>query len=76
MTKFKKDLPIYVLSASLVFFGITTATQADAHQTDSARIRSLESQLSNFKRCVNQQLTTISFYHPTSDRSIFVTSCY
>jgi len=76
MSKFKKDLPIYVLSASLVFFGITTATQADAHPTDSARIRSLETQLSNFKNCVNRQLTNISFYRPTSDRSIFVTSCY
>jgi hypothetical protein len=76
MSKFKKDLPIYVLSASLVFFGITTATQANAHPTDSSRIRLLEMQLSNFKSCVNRQLTSISFYRPASDRTIFVTSCY
>jgi hypothetical protein len=76
MSKFKKDLPIYVLSASLVFFGITTAAQADAHSTDSARIRALETQLISFKNCVNRQLTSISFYRPASDRTIFVTSCY
>jgi len=76
MSKFKKDLPIYVLSASLVFFGITTATQAGAHPTDSSRIRSLESQLTNFKNCVNRQFTSIRFYRPTSDSNIFVTSCF
>jgi hypothetical protein len=76
MSKFKKDLPIYALSASLVFVGITTATQADAHPTDTARIRMLESQLSTFKECVNRQLTSISFYQPTRDRNIFVTRCF
>ena len=75
MSKFKKDLPIYVLSASLVFFGIATATQADAHPTDTARIRSLEGQLSSLKSCINRQLTSISFYDPTRDRSIWVNSC-
>lgn len=75
MSKFKKDLPIYVLSASLVFFGITTATQADAHSTDTARIRTLENQLISFKSCVNRQLLNISFYQPTRDRFIFVTQC-
>lgn len=76
MSKFKKDLPIYVLSASLLFFGVATATQADAHPTDTARIRALESQLSSFKSCVNRQLTSISFYQPTRDRNIFVTQCF
>ena len=76
MSKFKKDLPIYVLSASLVFFGITTATQADAHPSDTSRIRTLENQFRDFKSCVNRQLTSISFYQPTRDRNIFVLSCY
>jgi hypothetical protein len=72
----KRDLPIYVLSASLVFVGVTSATQADAHPTDTARIRALESQLSSFKDCVNRQLTSISFYQPSRDRNIFVTRCF
>lgn len=76
MNKFKKDLPVYVLSASLVFVGVTTATQADAHPTDSARIRSLESQLRSLKDCVNRQFTSISFYEPSRDRNIFVTRCF
>ena len=76
MSKFKKDLPIYVLSASLVFFGITTATQAGAHPTDSSRIRSLETQLSNLKKCVNRELSNISFYQPTRDRNIVVGQCF
>jgi hypothetical protein len=76
MSKFKKDLPIYVLSASLVFFGITTATQADAHSTDTSRIRALESKLNTLKNCVNRQFTTLSFYDPTRDRNILVTNCF
>ena len=76
MNKIKRDLPIYVLSAALIFFGVATATQADAHSTDTARIRALENQLSSFKNCVNRQLTSISFYEPTRDRSIWVNSCY
>ena len=75
MSKFKKDLPIYVLSASLVFFGITTATQADAHPSDTSRIRALENQFINFKSCVNRQLMSISFYQPNRDRNIFVLPC-
>lgn len=75
MSKFKKDLPIYVLSASLVFFGVTTATQADAHPTDSSKIRSLESQVSALRSCLNRQLSQIGFYMPDRDQYIFVGRC-
>jgi len=75
MSKFKKDLPIYALSASLVFFGVTTATQADAHPTDSSRIRSLESQISTLRSCLNRQLSQIGFYMPDRDRYIYVGRC-
>lgn len=75
MSKFKKDLPIYVLSASLVFFGVTTATQADAHPTDSSRIRSLENQLSNLRYCINRELSNIGIYSPERDRRILTGRC-
>ena len=75
MSKLKKDLPIYVLSASLVFFGVTTATQADAHPTDSSRIRSLESQLSNLRYCINRELSNIGIYSPERDRRILTGRC-
>lgn len=75
MSKFKKDLPIYVLSVSLVFFGVTTATQADAHPTDSSRIRSLENQLSNLRYCINRELSNIGIYSPERDRRILTGRC-
>ena len=75
MKRLKKDLPIYVLSASLVFFGMATATKADAHPTDSARIRALENQLNSLKSCLNRQLMNITFYDSSRDRNIFVTRC-
>ena len=75
MSKIKKDLPIYVLSASLVFFGVTTATQADAHPTDSSRIRSLERQLSNLKSCINRELSSLAFYSPERDSRIITGRC-
>lgn len=75
MKRLKKDLPIYVLSASLVFFGMATATNADAHPTDSARIRALENQLNSLKSCLNRQLMNISIYDSSRDRNILVTRC-
>lgn len=75
MNRIKRDLPIYVLSASLIFFGVSTATQADAHSSDTSKIRALENQFSAFKSCVNRQLTNISFYQPSRDSFIFVTRC-
>ena len=75
MNRIKRDLPIYVLSASLIFFGVSTATQADAHSSDTTKIRNLENQFSTFKSCVNRQLTSISMYNPEFDRDIFITRC-
>ena len=76
MNRIKRDLPIYVLSASLIFFGVSTATQADAHPSDTSRILFLQNQFNNFKSCVNRQLTSISMYNPEFDRDIFITRCY
>ncbi len=75
MNRIKRDLPIYVLSASLIFFGVSTATQADAHSSDTTKIRNLENQFSTFKSCVNRQLASIGFYEPTRDRYIIVARC-
>ena len=78
----KKDLPIYVLSTSLVIFGITTASNAEAHSADSIKIRSLDnqvrllqSQVNSLQTCINRQLTNISFYDSSRDSRIFVTRC-
>ena len=75
MNRIKRDLPIYVLSASLIFFGVSTSTQADAHSSDTSKIRALENKFSSFKNCVNQQLISISMYNPEFDRDIFIIPC-
>lgn len=82
MKRIKKDLPIYVLSVSLVIFGVNTASKAEAHSTDTSRIRTLEGQirtlqgqLNSLQTCINRQLTNISFYDPARERNIFVTRC-
>lgn len=78
--KLKKDLPIYVLSASLVFLGISISTNqasADPSQVTSFEFSRLKSDLDSFKRCANQNFTTIGFYNAkTNSRMAFVRSCY
>lgn len=78
MTKIKRDIPIYVLSASLIFAGISiSSNQATAaYDPNAARIATLENQFRSFKSCVNRQLSSIGFYQPTRDRYIFVSQCF
>jgi hypothetical protein len=77
MLKIKRDLPIYVLSASLIFAGITISTNSAtaAYDPNSARISSLESQVSSLKSCLNRQLSSIGAYMPDRDRYIWVGRC-
>ena len=75
MLRVNKNLPIYVLSASLIFFGISTANQADAQPSDTSRIRNLENEVRNLKSCLNRQLSSIGFFSPERDRYIFVNRC-
>jgi hypothetical protein len=86
MTKITRDLPIYVLSASLIFLGITVSgNQASAaYDPNAAKIVALQNQLNNlqsqfsrFKNCANSNFNTISFYDASRDsRMVFVNTCY
>lgn len=86
MNKIKRDLPIYVLSASLVFLGITVSeNQASAAydpntikiMTLQSELRSLQSKFNSFKNCANSNFTTIGFYDSNrNSRMNFITSCY
>jgi len=78
--KIKKDIPIYVLSASLVFLGLSISSNqavADPSQVTSSDFSRLKSEFDSFKRCANQNFTTISFYNSkVNSRMGIVRSCY
>ena len=78
--KLKKDLPIYVLSASLVFLGISISTNqasADPSQVTSFEFSRLKSDVDSLKRCANQNFTTIGFYNSkVNPRMGIVRNCF
>ena len=78
--KLKKDLPIYVLSASLVFLGISISANqasADPSQVTSFEFSRLKSDVDSFKRCANQNFTTIGFYNSkVNPRMGIVRNCF
>jgi hypothetical protein len=86
MNKFKRDLSVYVLSASLVFLGITVSgNQASAANDPNAikimalqnQLNNLQSQFSRFKNCANSNFSTIGFYDSSRNtRMIFVNTCF
>ena len=62
--KIEKNLPIYVLSASLIFFGLATATQAQAAWTskETSRIKTLESKVQQLEKLIaSQELITVRY---------------
>ena len=76
----KKDIPIYVLSASLVFLGVSISSNqavADPSEVTPYEFSRLKSDLDSFKRCANRNFSTISFYNAKKNSSMaFVRSCY
>jgi len=52
MNKLKRDLPIYVLSASLVFLGISNISSADAGTVTDAHVKNLEKYVRNLDDCM------------------------
>ena len=71
MIKNNKNLPIYALSASLVFVGISSASQAQAVWTskETNRIKTLEAKVQQLeKQLGSQELVTVR-YLATSGRS-------
>jgi len=80
MLNLKRDVPIYVLSASLVFVGVTissnqaSAAVAAASAADLAR---LQSQFIQFKQCANSNFSDIGWFDATRNpRMPFVRTCY
>jgi len=86
MNKIKRDLPIYVLSAALVFLGITiSGNQASAaYDPNTAKImtlqsdlRSLQSKFNSFKNCANSNFNEIGWFDSSrNSRMNFIVSCY
>ena len=79
MKNTKRDLPIYVLSASLVFLGISISGNqavADPSQVTSSEFSRLKMDFDSFKRCSNQNFQTISFFDAKRNpRLSFVRNC-
>ena len=77
MKRIKRDLPIYVLSAALVFLGISISTQqAGAATVKDARVSALLSEFSSFKQCANSNFQELSFFSTSgNNRSMFIRTC-
>lgn len=73
----KRNLPVYVLSSSLIFLGIAINTNnaSAAYDPNAAKILKLQNQFNAFRMCVNNNLVTIGFYDPNSGRRMFVVPC-
>lgn len=57
MNYLKKNFPIFLLSESLIFVGISSVNQADAATTT---IASLQKEIRNLKSCTNNAFGQIS----------------
>ena len=58
---------LYVLAASIVLVSFTNSNTAQSHTADSAKIRSIESQVASLKRCLNSNLD--SLFHASASGS-------
>jgi hypothetical protein len=73
MSKLKRDLSIYLLSASLVFLGISiNSNQANAASASNAQ---LQSQIINLRNCLNMNVNTILNWDSKYDSKIQVHFC-
>jgi|688.fasta_scaffold2865181_1 hypothetical protein len=52
MKRIKRDLPIYVLSAALVFLGISVSTETAGAAIDP-RVSVLQKQIDSLRECAN-----------------------
>ena len=73
MSKFKKDLPIYALSASLVFLGIASASEAQAAWTAAEKktVTQMQKQIGILSEQINSledQLGTVDETNKQEDR--------
>lgn len=84
MIKNRQNFPIYVLSASLVFFGVAIsvngATAAPATDPKLVKLQrdysNLQRDYSNFKECANSNFTNITFFTFDGNvKQLFMRNC-
>jgi hypothetical protein len=81
MNKSKQNLPIYALSLSLVFLGVSIsangATAASTPAVSAAEIAKLKNQISQLRSCASMNFINIRSYNPETNWTALnrVTSC-
>jgi hypothetical protein len=76
MKRIKRDLPIYVLSASLVFFGISIQiTSAGAATSSNSQVTKIQNDLSQLKDCVNYNTNSLRNFDAKYNSRINVVYC-
>ena len=71
MIKNKQNLPIYVLSASLIFFGLSVsingANAATTSTVSVAEFNKLKNQVIQLRSCVSRNFLNIGSYDPETN---------
>lgn len=77
MIKNKQNFPIYVLSASLVFFGAAISVNgATAAPATDPKLVKLQRDFSNFKECAVSNFTNITFFtFDGNEKQLFMRNC-
>lgn len=77
MIKNKQNFPIYVLSASLVFFGVAISVNgATAAPATDPKLVKLQRDFSNFKDCAVSNFTNITFFTFDGNvKQLFMRNC-
>jgi hypothetical protein len=60
MKKQRGNIAVYVLAIALVVASAINANQAQSHSSDTAKIRTLEREISSLRSCLNSNLQDVS----------------
>ena len=60
MKKQRGNIAVYVLAIALVVASVINANQAQSHSSDTAKIRTLEREISSLRSCLNSNLQDVS----------------
>jgi hypothetical protein len=74
MKAIKRDLPIYVLSAALVFLGISISTQPAGAALGDKPDGVSQSQFNFFKQCINKNSRNLNGFI-TSGNKVIIRMC-
>jgi hypothetical protein len=76
MNKIKRDLPIYVLSAALVFLGISISAQPAGAALGDPPGGVTQSQFNSYKQCANNNFQELMFFSTSgNNRAMFIRTC-